>query len=338
MRIVWLGKYPNPVSLVIRLLRRPDPEARAALFYSALTVAASPLDLIAGIYERRLWQAADPSRHPLIFVVGPSRSGTTVVYQALVKALPVSYINNLTSIFPRSPITATRLVRRPFRNADVRLQSYYGRTANWWEPNDKLFLWERWLGGNLRVPPTDLAPDMAQEMVQFFGAWSETFGQPLLNKVNALNFSAHLVAPVLPQAYFICLTRHPVFLAQSLLQARRDINGTTNLPYGVDLPSRIRDVDPYKDVCSQVREYGAVADRQEALIGRDKFWLVSYEDFCARPSLLVERVAREALGIDFDAEAVDHVVPPIKASARQSLPDVEFNRITQEIARMGLGG
>lgn len=334
MRIASLGRYPNALTLAARTLRQRDPAARAALLYEALTIIASPMDLVLGIRERRLWREVAGAQHPLIVVVGPPRSGTTVVYQTLVKTLPVSYFNNLTSVFPRSPITVNSMARRPFRNEEVRFRSFYGRTARWWEPNDLLSLWERWLGGDLRFPPAALSPNMAKEMLRFFGAWTSSFGS-VVSKSNALNVSAHLVAAALPQAHFICLSRHPVFLAQSLLIARRYISGTANLPYGVDSPTRIREENPLKDVCSQVQFHRDVADSQRSLIG-SRFWMVDYESFCARPSLLVERVARQVLGLDFSAENVDSLVPPIKAESRQKLPDVEFTQITREIARLGL--
>lgn len=326
--------YHDPLGLATRILRSGSREARAALFYAAASIGAQPIDLLLAGQERKRIRRAGPGRHPLVFVVGPPRSGTTVAYQSLVKALPVSYFNNLTSVFPRSPITISRIARRPFRNREVDLASYYGRTAGWWKPNDGLYLWDRWLGADRRAIPERLDLGQSRFMVQFFGAWTEEFDLPLVNKNNALNHSAHLVADLIPQSHFICLTRNPVFLAQSLLRARTDIHGTEDVPYGVEDPGREHDEDPIRDVCMQVRFHSRAAHRQEDAIGSSRFWIVSYEEFCARPALLAARVGNEILGLKLRVEELDPILPPLPISSRKALPDVQFDRLVAETIKL----
>ena len=74
-------------------------------------------------------------------------------------------------------------------------------------------------------------------MVRFFNAFEAWSGLPLVAKNNNLNASASLVAEVLPDCYFLCLTREPVFLARALLRARRDIHGREDLGYGLTAPA-----------------------------------------------------------------------------------------------------
>lgn len=274
---------------------------------------------------------------PIIIVVGPPRSGTTVIFQALVKALPVSYFNNLTSIFPRSPITVNLLAPDPFRNEHVRLSSYYGRTSHWWGPNDGLYLWDRWFERGRAEPKNSLSVDNATAMRQFFGAWTATFEKPLVAKNNGLLTGAHLITSVLPRAHFICVERKPMFLAQSLLRARMEMHGTDNRAYGVD-DHRPRSDDPLEDVGYQVQYHAATADQQRAAIGTGRFWSVSYEAFCARPADLVLRVAGEILGLDLDRDRLEEVLPPLQSGNRQKVSDAQFERIGFEIDRLGLNG
>ena len=39
---------------------------------------------------------------PCVIMVSPSRSGSTIIYQALTRMLPCIYISNLHSLFPRN--------------------------------------------------------------------------------------------------------------------------------------------------------------------------------------------------------------------------------------------
>ncbi len=101
----------NPLSLAMRIVASRNGEAFYALGSAALQVAVTPLDLALSVRERRLYDRAPLPERPIVFVVGPPRSGTTVAAQVLSAGLPVAYFNNLTSIFPRSPITVNRMVR-----------------------------------------------------------------------------------------------------------------------------------------------------------------------------------------------------------------------------------
>jgi hypothetical protein len=104
-----------------------------------------------------------------------------------------------------------------------------------------------------------------------------------VNKVNRLNTCADLVAEWLPNAWFICLRRDPLYLAQSLYVARDVIAGDFDTPYGTR-HSGATPGDPIEDVCRQVIYHEAEARRQQALLGPTRFSVVSYEEFCRRPA------------------------------------------------------
>ncbi|HYO24442.1 MAG TPA: sulfotransferase [Lacipirellulaceae bacterium] len=218
----------DPVGLAMRLLRTGDPAALFAMATAAGGLAAAPLDMALALPERRLLAAADPTAPapPLIFVCGAPRSGTTVAYQTLVNHLPVAYFSNLAALFPRAPLTAQRLFGRMAGQAPVDYHSFYGRTRGLAGPNDALFLWDRWLGADRTAAPAEPPSDRLDAMRRFFAACAGQFQRPLANKNNSLNLSAHWIAPALPQATFICMTRERRQLARSLYHARCDIHGS----------------------------------------------------------------------------------------------------------------
>lgn len=323
--------FNDPFGLALRLIRSGSPDARFAMLTALLGPPASLVDSLLKPLERRLYDRASAPRLPLIFVAGPPRSGTTLVEQTLIRCLPVTYVNNLTSLFPRSPIVANRLFGRPFSNASVGEASYYGRTRATSGPNDALYLWDRWLGEDRTKVEGPLSDPQRRALAAFFGAWETAFGKPLVTKNNNLNTCAHLVAEALPTSYFLCLEREEVYLAQSLLAARQEIHGSVDIPYGVDDPAYARadSVDPLEDVCRQVRFYREAARRQLATIGDRRFWRVSYERFCEDPLALVERVANEILGIELDPATAADRARPLTASRQRILPEADFDRLRQ---------
>jgi hypothetical protein len=305
----WLHRYVpahfhDPVGLALRLLRSGDPAAWFAMAAAAGGIASAPIDVTLGPLERRLTQAPRAPRHPLILICGAPRSGTTVVYQTLVNHLPVAYFSNLTALFPRSPLAAHRLFHRFVRRPTFSYRSFYGRTQGLGGTNDGLYLWDRWLGDDRSAFPERLSDDRRRAMRDFFAACDAIFNGPLVNKNNSLNLSAHLVAECLPQARFICMTRNPRDLAHSLYRARRDIQGDAMIAYGVaDATTSASgngsrheaNEDPTDSVGVQVAFYDESNTRQRQRLG-DRFWLISYEDFCRCPAVLVRRVARDILG------------------------------------------
>lgn len=328
------AQFHDPVGLARRLVASGDPAARFAMRAAAGALALAPLDLALSLVERRRWARAEPPRGPLIFVCGAPRSGTTLVAQALIRALPVSYFNNFTSLFPRAPITADRLLGRLIRRRPVTFHSYYGRTAHLSGPNDALYFWDRWLGRDRDRPPDTIAPAAAEAMRAFFGAWEAHTGRPLVNKCNALVASAHLVAEVLPTARFVCLVRDPVPHVLSLERARREIHGDPRVRYGLGPPAGSQPADdPLVDLCRQAVFHQRLARHQERRLGPSRFRVISYEAFCRDPDAVVRLIGREELGLPDDR--IGRTREVFRASTASDLPAEQRQRIEAELARAG---
>jgi hypothetical protein len=328
------GHFRDPWGLAARLIRSGDPAAMFAMASAAAGIVAAPIDAVLGSWERRRDAVETAAGHPLILVCGPPRSGTTLVAQTLINHLPVAYFTNLTSIFPRAPLTASRLFERMRRSTPRRYKSYYGKTAGLFGPNDALYLWDRWLGADRDRPPLLLTDEQSAEMRRFFAACDRQFNRPIVAKNNNLIASAGLVAKALPQARFICLTRDPRSLALSLYKARLDIHGTAEAAYGPELGGGRLIADPIESVCRQTVALLELAERQQQAIGTERFWRVGYEDFCKQPADLVRRTARDILGEESLATGEIPASFPVSGGAK--LPADVVARIEGKLAELSL--
>lgn len=319
--------FPNPLGLATRLIRSGDPHARFAMGSAAAGAALTPLDLAMQPFEWRRYRAAPPPGLPALFICGPPRSGTTLLFQVLAAHLPVAFFNNLTSLFPRSPITANAWFGKGLRYRPGSYRSYYGRTRSLAAPNDALYLWDRWVGRDRRRIPRQLDPAAQEALRRFLGAFELFAGKPLVAKNNNLNGYAHLVAEVLPQAGFVCLTREPVFLAQALLIARRDIPGDEQVPYGL---AEERVDDPVTDVIRQVQFHQRLLQEQQLKVG-PRFRVVSYESLCANPGRIVRGIA-EQLGVPLNSAAV--LPASFEVSRQTRVEPAIFERLKAELQSM----
>lgn len=294
----------NPFTLVKRMFASGNQAARFTLFSSALALLCLPMDIVMSWFEkRRIGKAPALPSKPMIFVCGPARSGTTLVYQVLAHHLPLNYLQNFTTLFPRSPIVATRIWRRFSRMGRYpdSFENYYGKTSGMFAPSEANHIWNRWVEPDATGFRTQLSEQSATECRHFFSAFGSIDDRPLLCKNNNMNVYAETIAEIIPDSIFICLKRNPAFLAQSLLQARREIRGSVSRVYGVQqVASDIKeDHHPIRSVCLQIRFLDDRAVIARDRIGKDRFWIVDYEEFCKHPEALVNRVCQR-LGLSRD--------------------------------------
>ena len=328
----------NPFRTAWQVLRSGHSAAYSAVGQMLLGVVAMPLDFLLRYPETRRYSLADKSKLPIVFVCGPPRSGTTLATQVLLESGHFGYFNNLMSMFPNGPITANKLFGRYIGKRASDFSAYYGKTRSLSGPNDSLYLWDRWFGPDRDHFPSDFVdPDARESMTRFFGAWETFSGRPLLTKNNRLNGFAGLVAPHLPNALFICMRREPIHLAQSLYIAREQVTQSLHGPYGAVgrpyMDNRVLD-DPVRDVCRQVQSYEDSARLQQAAVGSERFWRVSYEEFCTDPARWIRRVG-QFLDETVDGASVGQI-GPFPPSRATRLPNGIVNQMASECAAIGL--
>ena len=244
-------QYNYDGAFIRRLLGTRSRSAYEAMAHAAFGIVLSRIDRRWEKYELKRYARFAAPRKPIIIVIGPPRSGTTLLAQAVVAATHSAYFNNLTAIFPRSPIEANARLRWLLKAPTIDFRFYYGKTAGLNGFNDGLYLWDRWLGNDRGAIPNRLMNNDVNEINQFFAAFQNFYDKPVTCKINRLDCCAHLVANALAEAKFICLQRAPVNLANSLYRARKEIAGTLETPYGTDFNRYVNasTKDPVKKCC-----------------------------------------------------------------------------------------
>jgi len=324
------GNFQNPLGLVFRMLTSGKRAAYAALFHEALRIAARPMDAILKGKEARSITSASASDLPVMLVVGAPRSGTTLVYQTLARYLDVSYVTNMTSLFPQSPITSSRMLRWLPQRASADFHNFYGQTAGLNGPNDGFSLWNKWLGDDRYVPRKDLTEPEKHAMRQFFHAWSNTFGKPFLNKNNRNTGCLDLLWRVIPQASFVVVRRNPLLVAQSLIKAREQVQGDKSVGWGLHSHSSDTAVDPLSyvdDVCDQIVQIEGQLDEQLQHIPTERRIEITYEGFCEDPAFALRHITRSIPGIQLKEDLIAAELKPFEASGRISLTDAEQARL-----------
>ena len=332
------GNFHDPVGLVLRMLGSANPAARGAILRAALSMGTVPIDWLLERRERRRLAAAKPTEHatPLVLVVGPPRSGSTLLYQILARCADVSYFSNLTALFPRAPITATAWLQGHNLSGGGDFNSYYGQTRGLRAPNDGFEIWNRWLGDDRYDARQSLDEQSANAMRRFFAAWTDEFRRPLLNKNNRNADCIALLADALPQATFIVIRRDPFFVAQSLIESRLRVQGAKDRPWGLaSTTEHSRAVKPMgyvDDVVDQIIAIETKLQDQQSTIDAQRLVEVTYESLCSKPQDTVEKIAQNVPGLGLRKEQQRQLLYPFKVSRDLRVTAPEARQIERRIA------
>ncbi len=330
--------FKNPLGLLFRMLTSGQRAAYSALIHEGMRLVSRPLNSLLAGRERRLRSSSSPVAAPVILVVGAPRSGTTLVYQTLARYLDVTYFSNLTSLFPKAPLAATKMFRWLPRRQSADFKNFYGQTAGLHGPNDGFSVWNQWLGEDRYVPRTELTVAEQHSMGQFFSVWCQTFGKPFLNKNNRNTGCLDLLSHAIPQATIVVVRRNPLLVAQSLINARMQVQGDKSVGWGLHSQSSDTTADPLAyvdDVCDQVLQIEANLDEQLKYIHGDRIVEFTYEGFCEAPDETLRWIASRIPGVQLNEDLIISELRPFAASATVTLSHAEKERLMSRLKSAG---
>lgn len=223
------------------------------------------------------------NRFPPLFIVGPARSGTTVVYLHLINTFRLAYLPNISRPLPLATATAAALGRLFFSYRPT-YDNTYGVVPGPMAPSDGWTLFHRWFPEHDHSEPT--ASDRLYELRNTVRLLEIIFGAPFAVKNNNNSTRIEELSQTFPDALFVHVKRDIVDASLSLVQARRACGIEVNQWWSVAPPT------VYDQTFSSETEQAAVAIRETNSCIRRAFQDISparrlvlqYEDFCTDPS------------------------------------------------------
>ena len=223
--------------------------------------------------------------HPPIFILGPPRSGTTLLMQLLVQSLNVGYLSNQHRFLYGNPALLDR-VRPRKRPRDLELNSDRGSTKGAGSPWEGADWWYRFFP---RHPA--YVDDLVETFVdgEGFGrsvsSWTDQIGKSLLFKNNYASLRLRTLTSTTPSALYIHVVRDEVDNAHSLLEARFATSGDFHDWWSMKPPGwqTTLDLDPTEQVLFQIRQIHGTILNDLASFGvqANRVFKVRYEDLCS---------------------------------------------------------
>lgn len=244
-------------------------------------------DATLGQLEKRIVRQKGQPKYPPIFIIGHSRSGTTLLYQILCAHLELAYFANATVKFPAYPVLSTMFFRRlGVCDPDPCYESEYGITRGWNQPNSGYSLWKSWFGtghGEMGIEPKN--ETAREEMIGTVSWISEMYDRPFINKWTPNSARLVELGRSFPEANFLLMRREFQNIAQSMLKARIEVKGDPKESF-VTWPEEYESSDPVDYIHSVVEhirlvENGILSSIDN--IGADRFLRINYQDLCKSP-------------------------------------------------------
>ena len=260
--------------------------------------------------EKELIETLTNPAYPIILIMGPLRSGTTLFTQWLANTGIVSYPTNLLSRFYGAPILGAKIQllltdpRFNFRNElgefiqQVEFASENGKTKGVLAPNEFWYFWRRFLP----IPQQDVWTDEelrtgfdSKTMLAELAGIMDVFEKPFAAKGMLFNYNIGYLNEILEKAIFVQIKREPIANVQSVLLARERQLGGREKWYSFDIPEyeELKDLDPVLQAAGQVACINRAVDKGLATVTEDRKIIVQYEKFCEKPESVFNDLAEK---------------------------------------------
>ena len=232
------------------------------------------------------------NRYPPLFIIGPPRSGTTLVYQYVLNTFHFGYFPNISKSHPHACVAAACLGKRKQPYEPIPYASRHGIMEGAMAPSDGWDIFGRWF------PNVDFSQPVRDrrlyELKTIVSLFERLFGAPFANKNNANSVRISHLSRLFPDAIFVHVQRELVDTVISILEARRVLGLQPEKWWAVP-PPQFRD-QPFSSVVDMTihQVWGLNAWIQQSLrdLPGDQAIKIEYDDFCRNPCSLAAQVGR----------------------------------------------
>ncbi len=243
----------------------------------------------------------DRPKYPVLLVIGPPRSGTTLLLQWLAELGHFAYPTNLLARFYAAPYLGAlinRLIGDPQFNYGDELfdhslgarqyRSDLGKTQGMLQPSEFWYFWRRFIP-NDQAEPLDAAALQSvdgQGFLRGIAALQAAYDKPWAMKGIILQYNLAYLDRLFERVIFLYTRRDSADNARSLLQARQRYFGDPSKWFSVRPPNseQLLSLSPAQQVVGQVELTRRSIEHEFSAIAPNRRLTIDYASFCADPA------------------------------------------------------
>jgi len=241
-------------------------------------------------------------QHPLIFVLGLPRSGTTFTSQLLAYGFNAGFINNFAARFWLSPVTGIKLANVLLKDKENSgFKSNYATTEELSDIHEFGYFWRHWLKLEKMsdFKTTELLPDNIDwnGLKRTLANMQAQFNKPMVmkNLFGACYFQEMMQA--LKKVIYVYVERDPVDNAISILDARKKFYDDPNTWWSTLPPNyeQLLELNYWEQIAGQVYSLKKYYDESiNNSTFKNQVIRVNYCDLAKHPDKLLDEVNQKA--------------------------------------------
>ncbi|MCF8011593.1 MAG: sulfotransferase [Clostridiales bacterium] len=293
------------------------------------------LNTFGGAVEKKiLLKSSCKLSYPPVFIIGPPRSGTTLLYQLLVHSCDFAYFSNLSTLFWKMPVIASHLSKGFLKRYNSDFSSNYGRTKGLSAPHEAGEIWNRWFPKKYNYVTSGYLTNISKkEIYATVAAIENLYNAPFINK-NVKN-SVRILAlkEIFPMAVFIEIQRNPISNAISILKGRKNNLKDINQWWSV-MPKEVeslKDRNYINQIAGQLYYVKENIRKDSNICGKDSFYRLSYEELCSNPNKELKNILEFLWKRGVFVKKTKNFIPE-----RFSQKTVNINSLNKEEAMLAL--
>ena len=249
-----------------------------------------------------------------IFIIGAPRTGSTLLYQMLLKHTKLAYISNFMSLIPSRMIIIARHFLRYHNIKEIR-KDQFGYIPGLFSPSEAGAIQRKWF--EEKSSPTIIRRTII--------ALSQLFFSAFINK--NLNNSLRLenIFSVLPESRFIFVKRDPLWTAHSILHTRKLLYDSMDEWWSVKPPGseNLSFESPEYQVFWQIKTLETIIEDFLSKF-KPRHLVIQYENLCSNPEKCINEISDE-----FHLQKKISDFNKFKASASVRIPDDMWQRLKE---------
>lgn len=238
--------------------------------------------------EKTLTESNGEMESPVCLIIGPPRSGTTLLYAILASHANFSYMSNIAHRLYATPVAATKIGMHLIRCWQMQqcgsLESRFGHINGWGAPNEGGWIWNQWIPQDYYLDGLDIDNLPVEHIRSTITGISKVMQGPFLNKNVMHSVHMRVFDKIFPNCLFIHVYRDLDANVRSIIHAQ-------NYPLFEDRVSKWWSVKPKEweqfsntdmslRACAQVHYIQKNIDEDAEILGSNRIIRVSYEELC----------------------------------------------------------